>query len=237
VYSCSRDTTIRQWERSDTTALQSFEGHDLACTAVALSEDERTLWSGSRDTSVRAWDIQTGQCTSSAKVPRNLVTCLKHLSARSSPSSSVVAQGGEDLRLRVWDAREQGLRPSLTIEGYTFFPLCLDSSKDGRQILTSCKGFNGMGCETKLWDLRNVGTPVREYTGHTQDTTACVLIEPQEEPCQGGRRRGVDGHGGAGDADDSCLKPYSPASSRMIATASKDGTIKIYDLASGEFSV
>lgn len=69
--------------------------------------------------------MQTGQRTASAKVPRNLVTCLKYLSdkAGSSASSSSVVQGGEDLRLRVWDVREAGLRPSVTIEGYTFFPV------------------------------------------------------------------------------------------------------------------
>lgn len=85
-------------------------------------KDEKTLYSGSRDTSIRAWDVQTGQCTSSAKVPRNLVTCLKCLPGE---SSSSVAQGGEDLKLRVWDTREGGLRPSMTIDGYTFFPVGL----------------------------------------------------------------------------------------------------------------
>ncbi|CAM9598490.1 unnamed protein product, partial [Scytosiphon promiscuus] len=233
IYSCSRDKTVRQWSRSSSTALRVFEGHDLACTAVALSEDEMTLWSGSRDTSVRAWDVQTGQCTSSAKVPRNLVTCLQHLSGGS--SSSVVAQGGEDLRLRVWDAREHGLRPSMSIEGFTFFPLCLDSSKDGHQIITSCKGFNGSGCETKLWDLRHARTPVREYTGHTQDATSCVFVEPQEEPCQGDKteQRRAGGEGGSGGFNHACPKSCSPAPYRMIATASKDGTIKVYDLESG----
>ena len=65
-------------------------------------------------------------CIASSSVPRNLVTCLKHL--KEGPLAPV-AQGGEDLRLRVWDVREAGrLRPSLTIEGYTFFPV----SRGGR---------------------------------------------------------------------------------------------------------
>lgn len=37
IYSCSRDTNIRQWNRSGSTALRVFEGHDMACTALALS--------------------------------------------------------------------------------------------------------------------------------------------------------------------------------------------------------
>lgn len=37
AYSCSRDTTLRQWSRSADLAILSFEGHDLTCTALALS--------------------------------------------------------------------------------------------------------------------------------------------------------------------------------------------------------
>lgn len=229
-YSCSRDTTIRQWNRSGSSALRVFEGHDMACAALALSADERTLSSGSRDTSVRTWDVQTGQCTASAKTPRNLVTCLKYLCAESSAS---VVQGGEDLRLRVWDVREAGLRPSLTVEGYTFFPLCLDVSACGHEVLTSCKGFGGAGCETKLWDLRNTRMPVREYTGHVQDTTACVFLDmPQRIVSDVSRRDGREGEG----SDGRCDAPAC-ACHRMIATASKDGTIKIYDRDSGDIVV
>lgn len=32
--------------------------------------------------------------------------------------------------------------------------LCLDISSDGNYVLTSSKGFNGVGCEVRLWDLR-----------------------------------------------------------------------------------
>lgn len=37
IYSCSRDTTVRQWNRSGGDSLQVFAGHTLACSAVALS--------------------------------------------------------------------------------------------------------------------------------------------------------------------------------------------------------
>eukprot|EP00752_Nemacystus_decipiens_P008672 g7740.t1 len=203
----------------------------MACTALGLSADERTLASGARDTSVRTWDVQTGRCTASARTPRNLVTCLKYLPAESSVS---LVQGGEDLRLRVWDVREGGLRPSLTIEGYTFFPLCLDVSECGHEVLTSCKGFNGAGCETKLWDLRSTATPVREYTGHTYDTTACVFFEaPRGISREEERRRDED----VGEESGRCRNIPTAPSRRMIATASKDETIKIYDRDSGDVVV
>ncbi|CAM9244805.1 unnamed protein product, partial [Pylaiella littoralis] len=261
IYSCSRDTTIRQWNRCDIPALRVFEGHDLACTDLALSADEKTLCSGSRDTSVRAWDVETGRCTASGKVPRNLVTCLRFLapspslssesrlesesssaSSSSASSSSVVVQGGEDLRLRVWDLREGGLRPAVTVEGYTFFPICLDISADCHEVLTGCKGFNGEGCETKLWDLRHTASPLREYTGHTQDTTACVFLDSKDKEGVTGGARGGGGGGSrdekgtenVGDVCHGSSSSFSCAShTRRIATVSKDGSIKIYDRDSG----
>lgn len=77
-------------------------------------------------------------------------------------------------------------------------------SPDGNYILTSCKGFNGVGCETKvnqrqrrrrdslpppnrsrpcdtlccdrqLWDKRT-WTIVREYKGHDQDVVGCLYL-------------------------------------------------------------
>lgn len=37
LYSCSRDTTLRQWGRDGVAPLRAYEGHTLACTALSLS--------------------------------------------------------------------------------------------------------------------------------------------------------------------------------------------------------
>lgn len=105
----------------------------------------------------------------------------------------------------------------------------------------------------QLWDLRNTASPLREYTGHTQDTTACVFLNPrkEEEGFVGGGRRGGEGGGGGGKKDENgvendddvvCCNPspspsYSSSSHRRIATASKDGSIKIYDRDSGKLAL
>lgn len=76
-----------------------------------------------------------------------------------------------------------------------------------------------------MWDLRKPDSPVQEYTGHTQDTTACVFISDEEGPVGGGRRWAYKDIAADGPA----------FTSRMIATASKDETIKIYDESSGVY--
>lgn len=52
---------------------------------------------------------------------------------------------------------------------------------------------------------------MREYHGHAHDTTACVFLP-----------------------DDGSLRHEHGGAANMIATASKDETIKIYDQANGE---
>jgi WD40 repeat protein len=48
---------------------------------------------------------------------------------------------------------------------------------EGSTLVTGSKGFNGIGCEVKVWDLRNPSTPVYNLTGHTQDVTDCYVFD------------------------------------------------------------
>jgi hypothetical protein len=143
----------------------------------------------------------------------------------------VLVQGGEDLRVRLWDTRA-GVKEVAVLEGYVYFPLALDISPCGRYLLTSSKGFNGVGGEARLWDLRGgsagnaaasrrlgallpdeFANPagraclVRQYPGHLQDAAACAFL-PVPLPLQ--------------------LGPC-PA----FLTGSKDGTLRLWDREGG----
>ena len=152
AYTAGRDLTIRQWSRREKVSIRSFEGHELNIAALALSPDERLLCSGARDTSVRLWDINTGAQLAMNKTPRNLVTALRWVPGE----ASSVLQASEDLRLRVWDVRSSGLKASSTMLGHSNIPLCCDASCDGLSFLTCHKGFDGTGCELRVWDRRQV---------------------------------------------------------------------------------
>lgn len=100
--------------------------------------------------------------------------------------------------------------------------LDLDVSPCGRYILTSSKGFNGVGAEARLWDLRAMrGRPVehfdfsstplsadelpasgcaqiQQFTGHMQDTTGCAFV------------------------------PRAVGGQHVFVTASKDGSVRVW---------
>ena len=176
------------------------------------------MWSGSRDTSVRLWDVEAGKQTRKWEFARNLVTCMCLASGGKGGGGGggaiggggpeqTVLQGAEDLHVRVWDARQAGLRAAATLGGYVYFPLCIDMSSDGNRFVTGSKGFDGVGCEIKVWDLR-AGKVLHEMTGHQQDVTGCIFLD-------GG------GGGGAGGGSD------------RVVSVSKDMTVKVWDASAG----
>ncbi|OQR94301.1 hypothetical protein ACHHYP_01520 [Achlya hypogyna] len=212
LYACSRDTTISRYRLDfdgavNTVKMESFAGHSLSVSAITINGSETQLASGSRDTSVSLWDVATTTQLQHTTTSQNIVTCMAWVPIH----DTLVAQGGEDLRVRIWDSRAWK-SPVQTIEGYVYFPLSLDVSDDGNYILTSSKGtilswicwlmplgFNGVGCEGRVWD-RRTGKQVCEMAGHLQDATACSYIKQRNE---------------------------------YVLTASKDSSLRVWNSASG----
>ncbi|EQC35395.1 hypothetical protein SDRG_07105 [Saprolegnia diclina VS20] len=173
LYACSRDTTISQHVLSSSdapTAPQSFTGHTLSVSALAINAAESNLASGSRDTGTSLWDVTTRARVQHTTTSQNIVTCMTWVPQ----CETLLAQGGEDLCVRLWDTRSWK-SPAQTIQGYVYFPLSIDASDDGNYLLTSSKGFNGVGCEGRVWD-RRTGKLVTEMHGHLQDASACAYM-------------------------------------------------------------
>ncbi|RYG63173.1 hypothetical protein EON64_16460 [archaeon] len=168
------------------------EAHSLNISALTASSSSSQIFSGSRDYSVKAWDLGRKACTAEFSCPRNIVTSLCY-----SPSSSLLLQGSEDLCVRAWDVRSShSSTPSLQLGGYVYFPLCLALQAGGQVLATGCKGFNSVGCGVVFWDLRKTSAPLAQLAGHSQDVVSCV---------------------------------FSPTESDCLLTASKDGSVLMWD--------
>ena len=85
--------------RPITRASSTLEGHSEAILSVAFSPDGKSLASGSGDTTVRIWDLNT-------ETP--LFTCSGHkhwvLFVSFSPDCKKVASGGMDHNILLWNA-------------------------------------------------------------------------------------------------------------------------------------
>ncbi|TYZ62748.1 hypothetical protein PybrP1_000189 [[Pythium] brassicae (nom. inval.)] len=206
LYSCSRDTTIALTShiappsspsRKQPASVQ-LRGHNLNVATIAVNDAETTLCSGGRDTQTIFWDLVTGKLKAKNTTSQNVVTCSKWI-----PLEPLVVQGSEDLTLKFWDERTELRTPAQIFHGYVYFALSVDVSPDTSYILTSSKGFNGVGCEVRVWD-RRTGKQLLEFSGHQQDATSCCFLP--------------------GTSDSQSAIP-------IPVTASKDGTVKVWDAA------
>ncbi|KAI9984227.1 hypothetical protein PInf_005538 [Phytophthora infestans] len=207
IFSCSRDTTVAITPITDKPASETatvLRGHQLNVSTVAVDDAEQTLCSGGRDTQTIFWDLTTSHITAKNTTPQNVVTCSTWL-----PGEALVAQGSEDLSVKFWDPRTPLRVPAQSLRGFVYFPLSIAAygENDNTYLLTSSKGFNGVGCEARVWD-RRTGKQVIEFQGHQQDATACCFLPSAADK-----------------SEKTGPLPMIPV------TASKDGTVKVWDAA------
>ena len=79
-------------------SLHILTGHTGAIHSISFSPDGNTLASGSKDGTIRLWDVSTGQ---------SLHTLIGHTqgvhSVRFSPDGNTLASGGLDSMILLWD--------------------------------------------------------------------------------------------------------------------------------------
>lgn len=198
LYSASRDKTIRSW----TSAAESGQwklgstlyGHSLPITSLEIcASNPRRLVSGGRDYQLRLWDTETNACLRWTEVQQNIITDVCWLHGQ----DDLVLQASEDLSLRVWDMRTKAEVQSFSDGPY--FALHASVSPDNHYFLTGHNGFEGVGCELKLFDAR-AGKKCMEVQVAHQALTDASFIDVQ----------GMQG--------------------LYAASASKDGSLKVWDV-------
>jgi WD40 repeat protein len=184
------------------------EAHSLNIAAIAVGADSSIVYSGSRDYGIKGWEWETGKTIAEFSAPRNIVTTME--CAAPSSGSSLLFQGSEDLCVRAWDPKSKAKMPAMHITGYVYFPTSMAVHPGGQYLATGCKGFDSVGCEVKIWDLRKFSTPVGELRGHSHDVTAVRYINTSSS---------------------SSSSSGSSSSSASLISASKDGSIFVWQSA------
>lgn len=86
--------------------------------------------------------------------------------------------------VRGWDIRQPNKQPAVHLTGFQYFPLCLSVDSSRPLLAAGCKGFNGVGCDLKMWDVRYLrpGKFLAEFSGHQQDVTCCQFLPNSPSP-------------------------------------------------------
>jgi len=168
--SCSNDQTVRVWVTATRECKMELREHDHvvecvewtpdsaqmsiseAATADAISptvpnnaDAGRTgpfLISGSRDKTIKFWDISTGVCLFTLSGHDNWVrSLLVH------PGGKFLLSAADDKTLRVWDIANK--RCTKTLNAHTHFLTCLDMHKSAPYVITG-----SVDQTIKVWECR-----------------------------------------------------------------------------------
>jgi WD40 repeat protein len=148
--------SIQVWDAATGARLRQMEGHGDFVFSLAFSPDGRLLASASGDATARIWNAETGEGIQKLEIDQPMTLRIRARSWREvhrmpvvavafAPSGKVLATGGADRAVHLWDpATGRHLR---ALEGHTGAITGLAFSPDGRRIATS-----GTDGTVRLWE-------------------------------------------------------------------------------------
>jgi COMPASS component SWD3 len=140
-------------------------GHEAEITAIVISSDSQFIASGSADTTIKIWNLETGKliCTFGS-----LLTWKAHkagiASLAFSPIAQTLASSSSDGTIKLWNLRSREC--SQTIKGYAN---CLAFSPDGQTLAAG-----GWDRNIQLRQLSNPDSPII-LAGHFNSINAIAF--------------------------------------------------------------
>lgn len=137
IVSGSDDADIAIWVGDGDRLVRKFCGHEAAILSISVSGDN--LFSGSRDKTIRVWDLYTGENIS---IIRGHTASINEI--KLSPDGRWVVSASDDGSLRIWNS--QTGKPLTLPQSMSFRILSVDVSRDGHLI--ACSGADG---QVHIW--------------------------------------------------------------------------------------
>lgn len=158
--SCSNDQTIRVWASDTKECKMELREHDHVVECIAWAPEsayqaikeacsENTglgsgpfLASGSRDKSIKVWDVSSGTCLFSLLGHDNWIRGLSW-----HPGGKFLLSASDDKSLRVWDIAHK--RSSKRLEAHSHFCTSIDFHKAHPYVITG-----SVDQTIKVWECR-----------------------------------------------------------------------------------
>lgn len=239
-YGISHITATRPPASTNTTSSEkvtlatTLTGHSSAVDSVGISSDGQTLVSGSSDSTIKVWDLKTGQLRTTLTDPSYPVNNFVAIN----PDGQTLISGSLDLK--IWDLKSGALKT--TLSGHTDWVNSIAISADGQTLVSGSSDGT-----IKVWDLKtnSLKTTLNEPAGgvsavavspdgQTVASGSGTLVLPTSDHAikiwdvkTGSVKSTLNGH------SDQVNSIAISADGQTLVSGSKDNTIKIWDLKAG----
>ncbi|GJJ75059.1 protein HIRA/HIR1 [Entomortierella parvispora] len=199
-----------------------------AVTSFAYSHSGKQMVTGSKDMTVRLWDVQTGAL---------IFTLSGHtddvLSVAISPNGQQIASGSDDSTVRLWDTETGAL--CSTLSSHTSCVRSVGYSPSGQQIVSGSEDNT-----VRLWDAQT-GSLCSTLHGHNSHVLSVTYSPNGLQIASGSMDHTIrlwDAQTGAltsilrGHSDYVTAVTYS-SNGRQLASGSADQTVKLWDVQTG----
>ncbi|KAL8038543.1 hypothetical protein ABFX02_11G114500 [Erythranthe guttata] len=161
--------------QSEGEALTALVGH-TQCVSSVMWPQRETIYSASWDHSIRRWDVETGKDSLSMSCGK-VINCLDI----GGESSALIAAGGSDPVLRIWDPRRPGtLSPIYHFSSHnSWISSCKWHPKSWFHLVSS--SYDG---KVMLWDIRTA-LPLAVIDTH-KDKVLCADWWREDSVVSGG---------------------------------------------------
>lgn len=234
---CLKDKTLIVWELKNSgdvgdygTPIKSLVGHSHFVHDVAVSSDGQFCLTASWDTTLRLWDLASGNTTK---------TFLGHskdvLSVAFSANNTKIVSGGRDKTIRLWNTIGEC---KWTVDdkknGHSSWVTSVRCSPDSNNPVFVTTGWDNT---VKVWNLNSMALmhTLVKHTGFVN----CVAISPDGSLCASGGKDGAINLWGLGEgkhlyqleagASVQCLA-FSP--NRYWLAVGTENHLKVFDLES-----
>ena len=162
--------------------IRTLEGHGGGVLTVSVTADGRRAVSGSRDKTLRVWDLERGICI------RRLDgdDAVTSISITPDGRRAVSGNFGEPL-MKVWDLETGAC--TRTIEGGRGWFWSVSITPDGRCGVSGSNDFSNSDSVVRMWDLES-GVCLQTLEGH-KGHVECVSVTPDGQRAVSGGDEGI----------------------------------------------
>lgn len=232
VVSGGLDDSIKVWDRTTGTLVQTLTEHHKPINCLSISPDGQTLVSGSDDDTIRIWHLGSG------KLLRTLSGHTRDVnSVVISTDGQLLASGSEDRTVRLWKLTTGELLRAFS--GLAGMVRSVALSPNGQFLVSG-----GLDNQIKLWSLKT-NEPVRTLpNGHFNSVNAVVIAPDGKTLVSASKDKtikvwnletGTVVYTLAGHIDAVNAIAMS-GDGKLLVSGSSDTTIKLWNLETGSLS-